>query len=224
MSIYGRVGIRRYVRLSYRENERHSRTARDLRQQGGLLLLSSPQGRSSDLCRQAPHHPPGACSCPSDTYSLYRPIGILSFNYKQPYQENYYHFVVESLPRLIMARDIMLKDPSIQLLTRINKPFIFQVCRRNLPPIFTRESFHIFIPVEPTDRPHSCSSWTCSAFLATESSLSAAEPRYETWSPPPCEGLTKNCFFYYSSCQRCFMRTPCTCPRLPRSSRLRRRI
>jgi hypothetical protein len=44
----------------------------------------------------------------------------------KPYQDNYYHFVVESLPRLIMARDIMLRDPSVQLLTRANKPFILQ--------------------------------------------------------------------------------------------------
>jgi len=43
----------------------------------------------------------------------------------QPYQENYYHFVAESLPRLIMARDILLKDPSVRLLTR-NQPFILQ--------------------------------------------------------------------------------------------------
>lgn len=43
----------------------------------------------------------------------------------QPYQENYYHFVAESLPRLIMARDILLQDPSVRLLTR-DQPFIRQ--------------------------------------------------------------------------------------------------
>lgn len=43
----------------------------------------------------------------------------------QPYQDNYYHFVAESLPRLIMARDIMLQDPSVRLLTR-DQPFIRQ--------------------------------------------------------------------------------------------------
>jgi hypothetical protein len=52
----------------------------------------------------------------------------------QPYQDNYYHFVAESLPRLIMARDIMLQDPSVRLLTR-DQPFIRQA-RGPTPPPF----------------------------------------------------------------------------------------
>jgi hypothetical protein len=52
----------------------------------------------------------------------------------QPYQENYYHFVAESLPRLIMTRDILLQDPSVRLLTR-DRPFIRQA--RGSAPLYS---------------------------------------------------------------------------------------
>lgn len=39
----------------------------------------------------------------------------------QPYQWNYYHFVAEVLPRIVFARDLLLRDPQVLLLLFVNK-------------------------------------------------------------------------------------------------------